>query len=92
MPANTVSIVIPCYNETATLEVLVGEVLVADSLGLEKQVIIVDDGSDDDSPAKAVALAKMDPRILVLKHPRNMGKGAPLRTGFAAANGQIVIV
>jgi glycosyltransferase involved in cell wall biosynthesis len=92
MSPNTVSIVIPCYNESATLETLVGMVLEADSMGLEKQVIIVDDGSDDDSHANAEALADTDPRIRVLKHPRNMGKGAALRTGFAVANGQIVIV
>ena len=92
MSPNTVSIIIPCYNEAATLETLVRRVLDADSLGLEKQVIIVDDGSDDDSHAKVEALAETDPRIQVLKHPRNMGKGAALRTGFAEAKGQIVIV
>jgi glycosyltransferase involved in cell wall biosynthesis len=92
MSPNTISIVIPCYNESATLETLVGKVLDADSLGLKKQVIIVDDGSDDDSHAKAKALTETEPRIRVLKHPHNMGKGAALRTGFAKANGQIVIV
>ncbi|HEX9701807.1 MAG TPA: glycosyltransferase family 2 protein [Rhodospirillales bacterium] len=92
MTPKTVSIVIPCYNESATLETLVGRVLDADCLGLEKQVIIVDDGSEDDSHAKAEALAGTDSRIRVLKHPRNIGKGAALRTGFAEAGGDVVII
>ena len=86
------SIVIPCYNETATLEAIVATVLQADSCGLEKELVIVDDCSRDDSHAKALALAEAHPEIQVFKHDVNQGKGAALRTGFKEATGDVVLI
>jgi glycosyltransferase involved in cell wall biosynthesis len=85
----TVSIVIPCYNEAATLERVIDKVLAAPIESME--VIVVDDGSTDGS-AEVLRL-KVAPRVAkVLRHARNQGKGAALRTGFAAATGEIVLV
>jgi glycosyltransferase involved in cell wall biosynthesis len=85
----TVSIVIPCYNEAATLEQVIDKVLAAPVANLE--VIVVDDGSTDGTAE--VLRHKVAPRIArVLRHERNQGKGAALRTGFSAATGEIVLV
>jgi glycosyltransferase involved in cell wall biosynthesis len=85
----TISIVIPCYNEAATLEQVVDKVLAAPVPHME--VIVVDDGSTDGTAL--VLRDKVAPRVAkVLFHERNQGKGAALRTGFAAATGEIVLV
>jgi glycosyltransferase involved in cell wall biosynthesis len=85
----TVSIVIPCYNEASTLEQVVDKVLSAPVAHME--VIVVDDGSTDGTAE--VLREKVAPRVArVLFHERNRGKGAALRTGFAAATGEIVLV
>ena len=86
------SVVIPCYNEAATLEMVVERVLSADILGLECEVIVVDDASSDGSADIAQALAAKDDRVSVLSHPVNRGKGAALRSGFELAGGDIVLV
>lgn len=86
------SVVIPCYNEEKTLAAVVAKVLNADTAGLELEVVIVDDCSSDTSAAIAHALSKTDPRLRVLSHAINQGKGAALRTGFAAASGDLVVV
>ncbi|MBF0427199.1 MAG: glycosyltransferase family 2 protein, partial [Magnetococcales bacterium] len=84
---------IPCYNEAKTLAALVERVLAADTLHLARELIIVDDGSRDDSQKLAHALAAQHPaEIRVIGHARNQGKGAALRTGFQAATGEIVLV
>ena len=92
MTFKTLTVVIPCFNEEATLETLVGRVLDADACGLDKEIIIVDDGSRDGSFEKAQALSVADPRIKAVKHETNRGKGAAMRTGFDIATGDIVIV
>jgi glycosyltransferase involved in cell wall biosynthesis len=85
----TVSIVIPCYNEASTLEQVVDKVLAAPVASME--LIVVDDGSTDGSAE--LLRDKIEPRVAkVLRHARNQGKGAALRTGFAAATGEIVLV
>lgn len=85
-----VSIVIPAYNEERTIKSVVGRVLAADVMGMERQVIVVDDRSSDGT---ARELAKIDdPRCVVLHHEKNRGKGAALRTGFARVTGDVVIV
>ena len=85
----TLSVVIPVYNERATVEATVDAVLRAGIRDLE--VVVVDDGSDDGTAE--VLRDKVEPRgVRVLRHGRNRGKGAALRTGFAAARGDIVLV
>ena len=66
--------------------------LAADTCGLGLEVIVVDDASSDSSYEKAQSLAIADPRIRVLRHERNQGKGAALHTGFAQVSGDIVLV
>ena len=87
MSFNKLSVVIPCYNEEATIGPLIERVLAADSCGLELDVIVVDDASTDGSFDQA-----KDFNVQVVRHQRNQGKGAALRTGFALAAGDIVIV
>jgi len=86
------SVIIPCYNEEKTLAAVVAKVLKADTAGLELEVVIVNDCSSDRSAAIAQELSHTDPRLRVLSHTTNQGKGAALRTGFAAASGDLVIV
>jgi glycosyltransferase involved in cell wall biosynthesis len=92
MTSRTISIVVPCYNESKTLETIIGRVLAADVSGLEREIIIIDDGSKDDSVAIARTLEERHPGVRVLEHKVNQGKGAALRTGFAAATGDIILV
>jgi glycosyltransferase involved in cell wall biosynthesis len=84
-----VSIVIPCYNEKETIEKIVDAVLNAP---LEnKEIIIVDDCSQDGTRAVIQdRVSQMVDRIIY--HPENRGKGAALRSGFAAATGDIILV
>jgi len=86
---NTVSIVIPCYNEVATLEQVVDSVL--RSPMEPKEVIIVDDGSTDGT--SELIRSELEQRVArVIFHETNQGKGAALRSGFAVASGDVVVV
>ena len=84
------TVIMPVYNERATLRTAVERMLKAD-LPLPVELIIVDDGSTDSSRATLADLDDGD-RLRVLRHAGNRGKGAAIRTGLAAANGDIVTV
>jgi glycosyltransferase involved in cell wall biosynthesis len=88
----TLSVVIACYQEEETLNALLRQVLNADCLGLSLEVVLVDDASTDRSYAIAQAVAAVDPRLRVVRHDYNRGKGAALRTGFAHASGDVVLI
>ncbi|NLW87752.1 MAG: glycosyltransferase family 2 protein [Planctomycetes bacterium] len=85
------SIVIPVYNERATIERIVAAVQDA-PLDMDKEIILVDDCSSDGSGAVLKSLAEGSPNIRAFFHVVNLGKGAALRTGFAKATGDVVIV
>lgn len=83
------SIVIPCYNEVRSIWTLVDRVLAAPVE--PKEVIIVDDGSTDGTTG--LLREEIAPLVdEIIYHPVNRGKGAALRTGFARATGDIVLV
>jgi glycosyltransferase involved in cell wall biosynthesis len=83
------SVVMPVFNERATLGTVVERVL---SVGLEVELLCVDDGSTDGSPQILSELEKQHPKMRVLLQPRNMGKGAALRRGIQEATGDYVII
>ncbi len=86
---NTLSIVIPCYNEVATLEKVIDAVL--ESPVGSKEVIVVDDASTDGTAE--LIRNKLEQRVArVIFHEKNQGKGAALRSGFAVATGDVVLV
>ncbi len=85
----SVSIVIPCFNEVGTLEKVIDAVEGSEISDIE--IIIVDDGSTDGTDD--LIRDKIEPRVArVIRHERNLGKGAALRSGFAAATGDVVLV
>ena len=88
-PCRCLSVVIPAYNEEATLAEVVRKVLRLEHL---LEVVIVDDCSSDRTGVVARALAAEDARVHVARHERNRGKTEALKTGFAQTTGEIVIV
>ena len=87
----TLSIIIPCYNEIKTISAIVGT-LKNLTIELEKEIVIVDDCSNDGTRDYLKTIEGNDGRIKILYHSVNSGKGASLRTGFKAATGDIVII
>jgi len=83
-----VSIVIPCYNEKATIEKIVEAVRAAPIQS--KEIIVVDDGSRDGTQTVLSEISNTIDQVIY--HPANRGKGAALRSGFAAATGDIILV
>ena len=87
------SIIIPVYNEKQTLKALVEKVQSLDlsSLNLEKELVMVDDCSQDGTLAVAQGLAD-EGKIRLIRHQKNQGKGAALQTGFQNARGDILLI
>ena len=83
------SVIIPCYNEARTIREILRQVR---QVELEKEIIVVDDHSSDNSYLLVQAEAENDPDLHVVRHPRNMGKGAAIRSGLARAQGEIVVI
>ena len=89
---SVLSIVVPVYNEEATIQSLVKTVLAVPLPdGLEREVIVVDDGSSDGT-ADALKTFGDEPRVRVFRQPANRGKGAALRRGFGEARGEFIVI
>ncbi|GHV86882.1 hypothetical protein AGMMS50255_1780 [Spirochaetia bacterium] len=92
----TLSLIIPCYNEARTIEICIAKILnmsrerLAAGGPLALEIIVVDDASTDGSFQILEKLAEQYDEIRVLKHEKNRGKGAALRTGFIHAAGDFV--
>src|SRR5690349_12024469 len=86
------SLVLPAHNEAGNIEWVVREALAALPKAFRtSEIIVVDDGSTDETPAITARLATENLRVRVIRHPLNRGYGAALRTGFAAARGDRVM-
>lgn len=84
------SIIIPVYNEAATLEKIINRVR---ATKLAYEIIVVDDGSSDDSPIILTRLQNSGiPELRIFRHETNRGKGAAMRTGLEAVTGDLVLV
>jgi glycosyltransferase involved in cell wall biosynthesis len=88
------SIVIPAYNERATVEDLLRRVAAAPlPAGFEREMIVVDDGSKDGTRELLQEIAaRGEWPLRLIEQPVNQGKGAAIRAGFAAATGDIVLI
>jgi glycosyltransferase involved in cell wall biosynthesis len=83
------SVIMPCYNEAESLPLILAKVR---AVPIAKEIIVVDDCSSDNTPAVLAAELLNDPHMRVVRHERNRGKGAAVRTGIAQASGDIVII
>lgn len=83
------SIVMPVYNEHATIEEILSRV---EAVGLADEIVIVDDGSTDGTRELLHELASKYPIINLIMHQHNQGKGAAVRTGIQAARGELILI
>ena len=84
-----ISIIIPIYNEKETLLKILKKVEGADTLGLEKEIILVDDGSTDGT---LDILKTLENGYQIIYHVKNLGKGAAIKNGFRAATGDFILI
>jgi glycosyltransferase involved in cell wall biosynthesis len=92
-PVRCLSVVVPCYNENATVHDVIEKVAASPWVA---EIVVIDDGSTDGTKEKVSLLGrtwkKPDVELRVLLHRANRGKGAALRTGFAEATANYVVV
>jgi glycosyltransferase involved in cell wall biosynthesis len=86
------TILLPVFNEVRTIGEILRQVDAADAAGLEKELIIVDDGSTDGTREVLQGLDGLKTPVRVLLHAQNMGKGAALRTALTYATGEIILI
>jgi glycosyltransferase involved in cell wall biosynthesis len=91
-PKKELSIIVLAYNEEQSLELTVRRcVEVADELGIDYEVVIVEDGSTDRTKQIARELSKQFKRVRGVFHPKNQGSGMAIRSGVAASEGERMI-
>ncbi|HZQ57949.1 MAG TPA: glycosyltransferase family 2 protein [Acidimicrobiales bacterium] len=83
------SVIVPVFNERTTLSEIVRRMRAVE-LPMDREIIVVDDGSDDGSDKVLSAL--QDSTVRVLRHPGNRGKGAAIRTGLEVARGDLLLI
>jgi dolichol-phosphate mannosyltransferase len=85
------SVIIPAYNETRTIDRILSAVKQIDlsPLGLEREIVVVDDGSVDDT---SEIIARKHPDVVLISHFVNQGKGNAIRTALQRASGDIILI
>lgn len=82
------SIILPVYNEEDTIREVLDAVLGVDLQAVEKEVIVVDDASTD----RTAEIVEREPRVTLLRHSANQGKGAAIHTGLKQTTGDVVLI
>ena len=85
-----ISVIIPVYNEAGTILEVIQQVILAATFTIPKEIIVVDDASADQTAQLVAGLN--NPGVRLIRHNTNLGKGAALKTGFAAATGDAIII
>ena len=88
---SSISIIIPCFNEERTIEQVIQKVLDVEIKDVSKEIIIIDDGSSDNTLIKINNYNKFE-NIIILKHDKNSGKGHAIKTGISMASNEIIII
>ena len=86
------SIIIPIYNEERTISEIVHAVESSNKLGLDHEIILIDDFSSDKTPEIISKIDTENQSLIMVKHSINQGKGAALRSGFQQASGDIILI
>ncbi|MDA9119364.1 glycosyltransferase family 2 protein [Opitutales bacterium] len=86
------SIVIPIYNEERTISDLVYSVESANKLGLDNELLLIDDFSTDKTSEIISKIYSDNPSLIIVKHSFNQGKGAALRSAFEQVSGDIILI
>ncbi len=89
-----VSVVVPTYRQSRTIRNVLRQVLAVDlsPLGVTREIIVCDDGSDDETSSLVSAVSATSPVIKLVRHTRNLGKGRAIRTALAHATGDYVLI
>lgn len=92
--ARCLSILVPAYNEAATVVAVLHKLLDLDlgAAGFEHEIVVCDDGSQDGTAGLVAALALRHPRVRLVRHAENRGKGAAVRTALAACRGDVCVI
>jgi len=90
-PPVSITVFFPCYNEQDNVAKVTRQAVeVLESLRADYEILVVNDGSADNTGRMADELASTNPRIRAIHHPRNLGYGAALQSGFRAATKELV--
>ncbi|MEJ5238686.1 MAG: glycosyltransferase family 2 protein [Limisphaera sp.] len=83
------AVIVPCYNEAGTIEEILRRILARSEVA---EVVVVDDGSTDDSWQRLQTWSGRDPRLRLLRHPHNRGKGAAIQTALPHLRAPFVLI
>lgn len=86
------SIIIPVYNEEKTILNVIKKVMAVELPAVQKEIIVVDDGSSDVTASVITRLISRLPSLTFLRHKKNLGKGAAVRTGMQHATGDYILI
>ncbi len=86
------SIIVPCYNEKATIEKILDEIMDVDLGATKKEIIIIDDGSKDGTREIVKKLASNNKSLKLIFQAENQGKGAALKRGILESTGDVVVI